>query len=516
MFAGTMLMLGLLCSSSTLAPNVFPINQRNIMIPLHLDPSRRADMKELILYSSSDQGQTWQQVAVATPDKDSFIFYAPTDGLYWFSVCVVDQRGNREPPDVSRVPPMQKILVDTLKPVLRIVSAQRQGDEAVVTWEIQEEHPDLATLKLEYHPMDAPATQWYTAMVTPTLTGQTRFHLSSAAGASVRMYVQDVAQNATVTNAEVPPGPMTAQNMATTFAAGGPPSTTAGAFPPGPSALPPPPGAAPAPEGPPPPQPVQQVRASEPSMYQQATTTDAGPANHWLVSSDTPPGASTSGGCSGTRPPGTSTPAQIINTTQVSLDYEVTKVGPSGIGKVELWMTQDDGRSWRKFAEDPHLKPPMVVELPGEGVYGLALVVQSRAGLGKRPPMAGDAPEMRIEVDTTPPIARLALPEQDPHRRDALVISWSVTDRNLDPTPIGLFWAKEAGGPWEPIGTELANTGRYTWQLPPSLPYKVHLRLTARDTAGNTSEVVTPEPVLVDLNEPEGRILGVAAVPRHP
>ena len=39
---------------------------------------------------------------------------------------------------------------------------------------------------------------------------------------------------------------------------------------------------------------------------------------------------------------------QIVNTTQVSLDYEVNKVGPSGIGKVELWVTQDDGQ-WKVF-----------------------------------------------------------------------------------------------------------------------------------------------------------------------
>ena len=43
------------------------------------------------------------------------------------------------------------------------------------------------------------------------------------------------------------------------------------------------------------------------------------------------------------------------------------------------------------------------VELPGEGVYGLYLVVKSGVGRGKTGPKNGDMPQMRIEVDTTPP-----------------------------------------------------------------------------------------------------------------
>src|SRR5262249_19293803 len=45
----------------------------------------------------------------------------------------------------------------------------------------------------------------------------------------------------------------------------------------------------------------------------------------------------------------------------ISIDYQVDKVGPSGIGRVDLWMTQDDGRTWRWHAGDNTTAPPMNV-----------------------------------------------------------------------------------------------------------------------------------------------------------
>jgi hypothetical protein len=205
-------------------------------------------------------------------------------------------------------------------------------------------------------------------------------------------------------------------------------------------------------------------------------------------------------------------PVQITNSTQVTLDYEVNKVGPSGIGSVELYLTHDEGRTWQRYANDPGLKSPMTVNLPGEGVYGLRLVVRSRAGLGQRPPQTGDMPQMRIEVDTTPPLAKLFPPQPDPRRRDALLLTWNASDQNLPTNPITLQWAERADGPWQNIAADLTNSGRYTWQLSPNLPYRVYLRVVARDTAGNVGMDITPEPVLIDLQEPEGLIKGIIAV----
>jgi hypothetical protein len=213
-------------------------------------------------------------------------------------------------------------------------------------------------------------------------------------------------------------------------------------------------------------------------------------------------------------PLGGTAPAQVTGGTHVSLDYEVTKVGPSGVGSVELWLTQDEGRTWKRHAEDLDLRPPFDVDLPGDGTYGLYLVVRSRSGLGRRPPQAGDLPQMRLEVDATPPAVQLFAPEPDARQRDALVLSWNARDRNLAPNPITVQWAERPDGPWQMISADLPNTGRYNWQLPANIPARVYLRLTARDAVGNNGASVTAQPVLIDL--PEAQLIGLSGTTRRP
>src|SRR5262249_55270709 len=146
---------------------------RQFKIPITVKQSERAKIKELILYVSDDEGRTWKDTANAPPDKDAFVFYAPHDGVFWFNICVIGQAGNREPPDIYKVPPAQKVLVDTLRPTVNILSAERQGDEISVAWEIQEQNPDLNTLTLEFRTPDAPSWMWYKATVTPGMNGRT-------------------------------------------------------------------------------------------------------------------------------------------------------------------------------------------------------------------------------------------------------------------------------------------------------------------------------------------------------
>jgi hypothetical protein len=119
---------------------------------------------------------------------------------------------------------------------------------------------------------------------------------------------------------------------------------------------------------------------------------------------------------------------------------------------------------------------------------------------------------MRMEVDRKAPDAQLYQPIPDPQRRDTLLLSWSATDRN--PIAVKLEWAIDPNGPWQPIGEpELPHQGqhgKHAWQLPPTgMPPQVYLRLTVRDTAGNEAVAQTPTPVLIDLTEPEVRILSV-------
>ena len=77
-------------------------------------------------------------------------------------------------------------------------------------------------------------------------------------------------------------------------------------------------------------------------------------------------------------------------------------------------------------------------------------------------------------------------------------------------TPITLEWSERRDGSWHAIAANIAHTGRYSWQVPEGMPYQVFLRVRARDAAGNEGVAITPEPQLVDLSEPEGRLLNLA------
>jgi hypothetical protein len=554
MSTGSLALALLMLATGTDPTDVVPMNKRNFKIPLNpIPPAERANIKELILFVSEDQGKTWNEAAVVAPDKDGFVFFAKTDGTYLFNLCIVDAQGRRDPPDMFKAEPRYKVLVDTLKPNVKILSAARKGEEVVVRWEIQEANPDLSTLKLEYRTPDAPSWLWYTAAIKPSMNGEGSFRFTNAGPVSVRLQVMDQAGNPGGDQVEVPAKaevpaqavvPASSPTPAWTAAKAAPPPNWGGA------------------SGPPASSPGTVEASSrlplDPPAFRPGVTTGNGTDRSGTIqqmssnyneqrtlperSSLLPPernpqfASGSSAELDAKAPGNVSTPSarqsrssgsrwaanaaipfQIANSTQVSLDYEITKVGPSGVGSVELYLTRDEGQTWDRYASDQKLRPPMVVNLPGPGNYGLRMVVSSRAGLGRRPPQPGDVPQLRLAVDTTPPEVKLYYPQPDPQRRDTLVLTWSAKDNfELALNPVTLQWAERTDGKWETIAADLPNSGRYSWQLGQNLPYRVYLRLVVRDTAGNIGVDETPEPVLIDLHEPEIQLLGLSGAPRRP
>jgi hypothetical protein len=522
------------------------INNRTFQIPIRIDAARKAEIRELVLYVSTNQGQGWSEQQKVSPDSPHFEFSAPADGLYSFCVCLIDRQGKQEPPDPYHAPVTLTVFVDTIRPEFRAFTADRQGEEVVVKWDVREEHPNLTTLKLEYRTPETPGTLWSSVPVpNPALSGLTSFRPGSQGPVVVRMQMEDTARNPATAQVEIAGLPGAATNGAAATGIG-----TAVAPP-----LPPPGGGAvgtlPAPPRPPaadngwspagnvtpvarslnpppaplerfdPPPPPPNVQPTQPA----GTVTGGSPGNMVLARA----GANPVGEVQPTpaAPPAAARPAQstlpalqYVNNRQVTLEYDVTKFGPSGVSNVDVYVTRDDGRSWQPWGAVQNVSLPapndlkgpaaalrrsLTVDLPAEGVYGFYLVVKSGVGLGKPPPQGGTLPQVRIELDVTPPKADLYQLQPEPSRRDALLVSWEVSDRNLAAHPVTLEWAERRDGRWEQIATDLpALPSRFTWQLPPGgIPPRVYLRLTVRDNAGNVSVAETPEPVLVDLNEPE-------------
>jgi len=503
----------LLAAGPAQTSDVVPITKRNFKIPILIEPSRRPGIKLLKLYVSRDQGATWEEAANRTSDQDHFAYFAPADGIYWFTVSVVDQQNNEQPPSPHKVAPNQKILVDSTLPEIKFTAADRQGQDVSVSWEIREDHADLESFRLEYRPADAPATAlWYAVPAAREMSGTARFHVENPAAIVVRLELKDQAGNLGTAQKELAGAPVERLTAA-------PPPP-----PPDPTAAPAPVASAPPPPAYAPPPPAPLPVASLPSMERPplpmpganplaagVNPLTAAPAASettqrvvaWSPNIDPGPAAALPGSPMRGLPN-----ALVINDPVINLEYEV-QAGPSGVKKVEVWLTEDDGRTWRHHGDDNDTRSPVTVTLPGQGIFGVRLVTYSGAELSEGPPQAGDVPDLRMEVDLTPPVVQLYEPKPEGGRPEVLSLSWSCTDRNLTTRPVTLEFADKPDGPWQAIAANLQASGSYSWQPPRGL-YFVHLRATAVDTAGNRSIAQTREPILVDLNKTRGRILGIA------
>src|SRR5690606_28205790 len=89
---------------------------------------------------------------------------------------------------------------------LRIARAERVGDEVVVSWVMQEDHPDQATFKLEYRPAGNEGATWTPLPVMPAPEGEQRFRPATADALEVRLTVRDRAGNEGIARASVAAG----------------------------------------------------------------------------------------------------------------------------------------------------------------------------------------------------------------------------------------------------------------------------------------------------------------------
>lgn len=201
--------------------------------------------------------------------------------------------------------------------------------------------------------------------------------------------------------------------------------------------------------------------------------------------------------------------ARLTKDRRFRLAYDLDSVGTAGIAKVQLWMTDDQGATWKPWNEDPDCESPISVELPGEGLYGFQLVVTARNGLAGQPPESGQPADMWVIVDQTEPTARIVeAPLGQGVDEGRLMIHWEADDAHLAKRPVTLHFGASADGPWNVLAAGLPNTGYYPWTIVPSLPRQVFLRLEVRDRAGNVAFHTLERPVDLTSLMPRGTLRG--------
>jgi hypothetical protein len=531
---GTITLLSMLVTPAQAPSDITPWKSPQISIPIDYNPAKRNELRELLLYTSNDQGSTWQQQAVANAEKENFSFTAPADGVYWFKMVTVDKSGRRDPADLYKDPRVLKVLFDTKKPIINITDIQRSDSDLTLSWKTVERNPDWSKFKVEY---STPGKGWTVVPTRPEAEGSTQFKVSSSAPLSLRISMVDQVGNVGEAIKEVAPSAVAAKpqndpivpvsgtelpHPSTLLAGAGAGAPPAGGGnltlppPPVPSTTPPPSALAPAPTdrardtrtpG------ENLTRGNDTLPAPVKTTSNAGLPAPPLTDKD-PLGISPSASPSLPAP-------QVINVTSFKLGFEVEDKGASGLSKADVYITRDEGKTWKQWSH--HEKPDgnVLVDLTRnnnpnvEGIYGMKMVLYSGAGLSREIPKPGETPDLRFDVDVTPPIVKIYEPVPDSTQKDTMILRWQAVDRNLSADPITLEWADGPRGPWIPIvasdtlgvsagvAKRLANTGSYAWKLPSNFPtHKVYLKIAARDVAGNLSEATTAQPVLVDLNKP--------------
>jgi hypothetical protein len=203
----------------------------------------------------------------------------------------------------------------------------------------------------------------------------------------------------------------------------------------------------------------------------------------------------------------------LVNDTHVSVEYNVGKSGPSGLAKVLIYGTTDQGRTWECLGEDADHRSPAEINLPGEGIYGIRMSGVNGNGFGGKAPAAGEQPSTTIEVDLTRP--KLHSFKTGLAKSGQLDIRWKVTDKNLGNQSVNLFYRTSRKGAWKPLVAKLKGEGNFRWSITQDLAPQYYIRLEATDLAGNVISCESQNPVLVDRTEPDINVTGITVIQRQ-
>lgn len=210
----------------------------------------------------------------------------------------------------------------------------------------------------------------------------------------------------------------------------------------------------------------------------------------------------------------TNASVNFIGSKRFRLPYGIDTIDPSGVGRVDLWMTRDDGQTWNNYGTDPDSQSPFPVEIDeNDGRYGFRIVVHSKEGLSGLGPASGDDADIWVNIDTMPPIVQIkSVPYGRGEEKGRLVINYSANDNFLSLRPISLFYSATPEGPWTLIESGLRNEQRYVWKVDPQAPKTLYLKIEAIDRAQNVGVHVLSQAIDTSGLVPSGTIHGVTPV----
>jgi hypothetical protein len=481
-------------------PEMHHTRSQTFDLPVQMRPEDRAALSEIRLYvKTANSG--WKLQEKGGQDLTRFSCKVTQEGEYWYTLALVDRAGRMTPADVNLEPPSQRVVVDTTPPVIQVEPGNSGGDFCL-RCTVQDANPDYATLKAvcTTNIGDIPLE------TVPNQPGVFRLKGAEMMQFPVVVSVKDLAGN--LGTKEVNIREMVGTTISPAPAHKGPTNIVQAAA--GVEKVLPPPRADLSPRTEQPAAAKNQGQGVTPQITEFAPPPPLNPpSNPALTQPETLPDVPSKVALTpleaGNQHSG---PHQLINTTHASVEYRIDQVGPSGVGKVEVYMTPDKGQTWHRLGEDADKRSPADINLPGDGVYGIRIVVTNGNGFGGKAPVRGDLPHCTIEVDTTSPFVQMRSTEVMPSSGH-VEIRWNATDKNLGTEPVSLSYRTRPDGPWQVIARGLKNDGVHRWAFPRDAGGQFFFKIEVTDLAGNMSQDVSRQPIVIDMTEPRATVVGV-------
>jgi hypothetical protein len=432
----------------------------DIVIPFDIKDTSK--VSKVILYSNFDGGQ-WQEAdSITAGGRRKFQFRADREGPYGFATLTEFRDGTTSPPNRDQLVEQKRVVYDRSPPRIAVFRAATSADgDPGVEWDVVEENLGNRGIQIEFRWSDERDFRSIDRDV-PFRGRDSRFwKLKPRQAMAVRLVATDRAGNKAVSD------PIWVGDKD---------------------------GAADAPP----------IRAT--AIGSSAAGAGAGAVRDPAVA----------------RAGGTVQPSlHYLNTKKVKLSMNAL-VGPSGLESATLWVA-DEKLVWKKADEKEKLPAPPAVnpeekrklpidfsyETPGDGLYNFVIVVRTHKHQSRPDPRVGEAGDFQVMVDTTKPKVDItSTTVSRAGERGAMVdVRWKAEDKNIAPLPIKIEYQpikpEGGGGEWKAITQDwVDNTGQHTWTVPTGEAYLFKLKVTCRDRAGNTQEVITPNPVNTDLSVP--------------
>ena len=490
-------------------------------LPIQMDEKTRAGLDRVCLYVKQGNAD-WVRQESGPATMPYFLYRVPQDGEYWFSLTTIDRGGKMSPADVTKEPPSLRVMVDTKAPMIDVQPWTSPEGETCLRCTVIDVNADAGSVKAVAKLPGGDRT----LLPYANQLGVFRASGSDLLNASIVVTASDISGNQATRDVRL------SDLMATTVQATKtqPPLTSVSAkinTPPATKVEPPSPLSKLEIPMPPllPEVPAVSLPNAAPTL-EPATTVAAPMTNVPSPMSTVINPATNAGGPTITnlrsndldlppRTPAATSNKQVINTTRAILDYRIDQVGPSGVGKVDVYLTNDQGQSWQKIGEDTDRRSPVEFDLPGEGQFGIRLAVTNGNGFGGSVPQRGDASTVTIEVDTSAPFVQLR-PIDPIVANGSLEIRWQATDKNLGAEPVSLYYRSRNDGAWQSIARGIKNDGVYRWAFPRDASAQFFVKVEVTDLSGNTARVESPNAIVLDMTEPRATVVGVTGLSVRP